>query len=101
MSIRRKVFSAFLKAMPIRVGAMHICIPDADNDELKHNYTNKSPATSANVIKSMIALSIGAKNRSKSRIHTGTTRLSSCPPRRPTRQRQTTAVGVIPYVMFS
>ena len=86
---RRKVHSTVSNCALVRTGALHICIPE----ELKDNNYMNLPAfsnvassdstrslskssssrseTPANIIKSMIALSVGAKIRSKLRIHTG------------------------------
>ena len=84
ISIRRKVFSAISTCLPFRIGAAHICLPEANNyvntpmlssDDSSDSSVTKigslQPVVPANVIKSMIALSIGTKGRSKLRCHTG------------------------------
>mmetsp|Transcript_41330 Transcript_41330/g.44880 ORF Transcript_41330/g.44880 Transcript_41330/m.44880 type:complete len:103 (+) Transcript_41330:560-868(+) len=87
ISIRRKVLSAISICLPCRIGAAHICIPEefevnnyvntptlSSDDSSDSSVTKISSLRSvvpANVIKSMIALSIGTKGRSKLRIHTG------------------------------
>jgi len=86
-SIKRKVLSALSTCLPFRLGALHICIPEEfevnnyvntptlSSDDSSDSSTTKISSlrsvVPANVIKSMIALSIGTKGRSKLRIHTG------------------------------
>ena len=85
---RSKCHSAISNCGLVRTGALHVCIPEELEDNKMMNvptlisYDDNSDstvtttmslrsATPANVIKSMITLSISAKNRAKTRIHTG------------------------------
>ena len=97
------MYSTSANCLPVRTGAIHICIPeeledthyltiprftaninrgsDDSSSENSSSVTNnnssgslpqsRSNGTPANIIKSMFALSIGGKLRSKLRIHTG------------------------------
>ena len=97
------MYATSANCLPVRTGAIHICIPeeledthyltipgftannnrgsDDSSSENSSSVTNnnssgslpqsRSNGTPANIIKSMFALSIGGKLRSKLRIHTG------------------------------
>jgi len=97
------VYSTSANCLPVRTGAIHICIPEeledthymtipgftannnrGSDDSSSENSSSvtsnnssgslpqsRSNGTPANIIKSMFALSIGGKLRSKLRIHTG------------------------------
>ena len=78
-SIRGKCHKKSANCLPIRSGAIHICIREELEDTnylLKRSGNNQDSSatngTPANIIKSMFALTIGGKLRSKLRIHTGT-----------------------------
>ena len=82
-STRSKVHTSAAKdCLPVRTGAIHICIPKesesifnrANSSSNRSILANSSPsqsATPANIIKSMIVLSIGAILLPKLRFHTG------------------------------
>jgi len=88
LSTRSQVMKKQSKALPFRMGAIHICIPqefedntymnipdfsnsDDGSDSVATNSSSSRSATPANVIKTIIALSIGTKGRSLLRFHTG------------------------------
>merc|ERR1712161_132896 len=76
------------KAIPFRLGAIHICIPqefenntymnipefsnsgNGSDSDTKNSSSSRS-ATPANVIKTIIAFAIGTKGRTQLRFHTG------------------------------
>jgi len=66
-SKRCQVYSAISNCLPVRNGATHTCIAE-ELDDNNHSLDNSSPST---IIKSMLALSIDQKLRSKMRFHTG------------------------------
>ena len=69
-----KVYSVISKCVLVRLGAHHTCIVDEldDNDySSSDNVSPQSRGTPSTFIKSMMALSIGQKLRSKLRFHTG------------------------------
>ena len=73
-SIRGKSHARVSICIPARFGALHACIPeqkDLENSSLSKNGSSSHTATPSKIIKSMVALSIGQKNRSKLRFHAG------------------------------
>jgi len=77
------VYSKTNNCFPLRVGALHICISEeiatstgdddhsSDSNNSRKSSSHSQSGTSANILKSMFALAIGAKLRTRLRIHTG------------------------------
>ena len=86
--IRGETHARGMICAPVRVGAIHICIPKEfeDNNYSSSDDNSMSPsslgdttttATPATIIKSMLAFSLGAKLLPKLRFHTGARHVSS------------------------
>ena len=84
VAARAKAHATVSSCLPLRLGAVHICMPTIHNNITTTTTKNRTSTpgastieprnhnSAANIIKSMLALSIGGKGRCKLRFHTGT-----------------------------
>ena len=96
VAARAKAHATVSRCLPLRMGAIHVCMPTIHNNitttttnTTRTQHRTSPPAaaataprnhnnSAANIIKSMLALSIGGKGRSKLRFHTGTCSFQVC-----------------------